>query len=118
MGGMGGGMAQGTMMRGGGSVGPGFVEVPRSVEVELEGGQRVSGEMELRPITVDTDLGQYYIMPDKIKMIRFLKPANDVAEDGDKNGGDGGGVGAKLVAGAASRNAGRGLHSTVQWARR
>jgi hypothetical protein len=49
-------------------------EVQRSAEVELEGGQRVSGEVSLRPLTIESDIGRYSIPPDKIKMIRFLKP--------------------------------------------
>ena len=91
MGGMGGqGAAPGMMMRGGGRLGPGFAEIRRSVQVEMEGGQRLKGHMDLRPIIVDCDLGQYSIAPDKIKMIRFLKPANDAGGigDGEAGGGD------------------------------
>ncbi len=47
----------------------------------MEGGHHLSGRIELQPLMVDTDLGRYSIMPDKIKMIRFLKPAKD--EEGD-----------------------------------
>ena len=52
--------------------------VQRSAEVEMEGGQILSGKIELRPIVVDGDLGQYVLTPGKIKMIRFLKPVDDV----------------------------------------
>ena len=77
-GGFGGGPgAQGIMMQGGGFAGHVFAEVRRSVQIEMEGGQRLSGRLDLRPIIVDGDLGQYSIAPDKIKMIRFLKPANE-----------------------------------------
>jgi hypothetical protein len=54
-------------------------EVQRSAEVELEGGQRVRGEISLRPLTIESDIGRYSIALDKIKMIRFLKPANQAA---------------------------------------
>jgi hypothetical protein len=93
MGGMGGGApgAPGMMMQGGGFVGNGFAEVRRSVQIEMEGGQRLSGKIDFRPVIVDGDLGRYVIMPEKIKMIRFLKPANDVEGDGDTEGGGGGG---------------------------
>jgi hypothetical protein len=94
MGGAGGGnapRAPGMMMQGGGFVGQGFTEVRRSVQIEMEGGQRLSGKIDLRPVIVDGDLGRYVIMPDKIKVIRFLKPANDVEGDGDGEGGGGDG---------------------------
>ena len=55
-----------------------LMAVQRSAEVEMEGGQILSGKIDLRPIVVDGDLGQFVLTPDKIKMIRFLKPANDV----------------------------------------
>ena len=74
MGGMGGQAAPGTMMQGGRFAGAGFTEVQRSAQVEMEGGQLLSGKIDLRPVIVDGDLGQYVIAPDKIKMIRFLKP--------------------------------------------
>ena len=53
-------------------------EIQRSAEVEMEGGQRLRGEIGLRPLTVESDLGRYSIPPDKIKMIRFLKPPDEV----------------------------------------
>ncbi len=75
MGGMGGqGMATGMMMQRGGFFGAGVTDVQRSVQVEMEGGQRLNGKIDFRPVLVDGDLGQYSIPPDKIKMIRFLKP--------------------------------------------
>jgi hypothetical protein len=92
MGGMGGGGGQGMpgmTMQGGGFVGPGFAEVRRFVQVEMEGGQRLSGKIDLRPVIVDGDLGRYVILPDKIKLIRFLKPANDVEGDVEEEGGAG-----------------------------
>ena len=89
-GGVGGqGMTPGMVMQRGGIVGPGFTEFQRSVQVEMEGGQRLSGRIDLRPLIVDGDLGQYFIAPDKIKMIRFLKPANEVEANGDGEGGGG-----------------------------
>src|SRR5262249_32481361 len=89
MGGMGGqGMA--GMMTGGRMMPSGPAEVQRTAQVEMEGGQRLSGHIDLRPLTLKSDLGQYAIMPDKIAMIRFLKPANEneagnAAEDAPPN---------------------------------
>ena len=63
-----------------------LVEIQRSAEVELEGGRRVSGDIMLKSLTVETDVGRYSIAPDKIKMIRFLKPpveAGAVKEEED-----------------------------------
>jgi hypothetical protein len=109
MGGMGGqGAAPGMMMRGGGRLGPGFAEVRRSVQVEMEGGQRLKGYMDLRPIIVDCDLGQYSIAPDKIKMIRFLKPANDADGIGD---GEAGGSDATVVVPVRLQNRGASLRA-------
>ena len=71
MGGMGG---QGM---GGGMIPSGPTEVRRTAQVEMEGEQRLSGQIDVRPLTVQGDLGQYAIRPDKIKMIRFLKPTNE-----------------------------------------
>jgi hypothetical protein len=85
-GGMGGGMGgQGTqamMMQGNRSARPFFTDVSRSAQVELEGGQSLSGKIELRPLVVDADLGQYVITPHKIKTIRFLKPIGELNPPG------------------------------------
>ncbi len=92
MGGMGGGAAPGAtrrIMQGGRLAGAGFTEVLRSARVEMEGGQLLTGKIDLRPVVVDGDLGQYAITPGKIKMIRFLKPVN--AAEKDRNGEAGGG---------------------------
>lgn len=83
MGGMGGGMggqgmAPGMMGQGGRFAGAGSIEVRRSAQVEMEGGQHLSGKIELRTVVVDGDLGRYLISPFKIKAIRFLKPADGV----------------------------------------
>jgi hypothetical protein len=109
MGGMGGqGAAPGMMMRGGGRLGPGFAEIRRSVQVEMEGGQRLKGHLDLRPIIVDCDLGQYSIAPDKIKMIRFLKPANDAGRIGDE---EAGGDDAKVVVPVRLQNRGASIRA-------
>jgi hypothetical protein len=110
MGGMGGqGMAPGMMMRGGvGVFGPGLAEVRRSVQVEMEGGQHLSGKLDLRPVIVDSDPGQYAITPDKIKMIRFLKPSNEVDGDGDEEGDRGDG---RVVVPARLRNQGAAIRA-------
>ena len=48
----------------------------------MEGGQKLEGTIQLRPILVNSDLGQYSIHPDKIKAIRFLRRLNaDNAEE-------------------------------------
>lgn len=79
LGGTGGqGMAPGMMMPGGRLAGVGFTEVQRFAQVEMEGGQHISGKIDLRSLVVNGDLGQYVISPDKIKMIRFLKPIDEV----------------------------------------
>ena len=78
VGGMGGqGMAAGMQGQGGRFGVAGVADVQRSAEVEMEGGQRLSGKIELRNLVVDGDLGRYLIAPYKIKAIRFLKPPND-----------------------------------------
>jgi hypothetical protein len=57
-------------------------ESQRSVQLEMEGGQKFEGTIQLRFILVDSDLGQYSIHPDKIKAIRFLRRLNvDNAEE-------------------------------------
>jgi hypothetical protein len=48
-------------------------ETQCSVQLEMEGGQKLEGTVQLRPILVDSDLGQYSIHPEKIKAIRFLR---------------------------------------------
>jgi hypothetical protein len=108
MGGMGGGMGGGNvarqpgmMMQGGRFAGAAFTEIRRSAKVEMEGGQLLSGTIDLRPVIVDTDLGQYVITPKKIKIIRFLKPAvegkpADEAE-GNNDAGAGGDAGDVVV---------------------
>jgi hypothetical protein len=86
---MGGGMMMGTRMM---PAGP--IEVRRNAQVEMEGGHRLSGWMDLRTFTVDADLGLYAIQPDKVKMIRFLKPA---AEEADQAAGERAGADARRV---------------------
>ena len=62
MGGMGGGMGgQGmaaAMMQGGRIGGVGVIELRRLAQVEMEGGHRLSGKIDLRTIVVDGDLGR------------------------------------------------------------
>ena len=88
-------MAPGTMIQGGRFAGAGVMEVRRSAQVEMEGGQRLSGKIDLRPVIVDGDVGQYLIAPHKIKMIRFLKPVEEVnpvnGPEGNNNVEGGGG---------------------------
>ncbi len=100
-GGMGGGMGGmgGMMMAATGN------EVRRAAQVELEGGRRISGHIDLGTVIVSNDLGQYSIMPDKIKVIRFLKPANE-AKGGPKEDEDNAGGGAGGAANAGQPGAG------------
>ncbi len=77
MGGMGGGMGRGGM----GMNGLSSSMIRRSVQVELEGGRRVSGRIDLGSLMIYGDLGQYAIQPDRIKMIRFLKPVTEPGND-------------------------------------
>jgi hypothetical protein len=105
-GGMGGGlggqaMAPGMMVQGGRLANAGVIELRRVAQVEMEGGQRLSGKIDLRALVVDGDLGRYLIAPAKIKAIRFLKPVDEpkpgnqpaANNDGDVNAGDEGVVG-------------------------
>jgi hypothetical protein len=89
-GGMGGQGTSGTIMQGGRISAGRFTELPRSAQVEMEGGKLLSGRIDLRPVVVDGDLGEYLIAPEKIKMIRFLKPMTDVkpgdAAESNNNG--------------------------------
>ncbi len=91
MGGMGGGnrgaVVGMVMQQGGGSVGPGFTEIVRTAQVEMEGGHHLCGKIDLRNVVVDGELGQYVIEPEKIKMIRFLKPANEAEGNVQGQGG-------------------------------
>lgn len=60
---------------GGGNIeGEGPIE--RKVRLEMEGGQKLEGTVYFQPLVVESDLGQYTIRPDKIKMIQFLRRAN------------------------------------------
>ncbi len=99
-GGIGGGGAPAMMRQGGRAVGAGVTEIQRSAKVEMEGGQLLTGKINLRPVIVDADLGQYVFAPGKIKMIRFLKPVNE-GKPGDEAGEAGGGEEAAVVPEAA-----------------
>jgi hypothetical protein len=57
--------------------------VRRSVQLEMEGGQNLVGTIVLWPLVVDSDLGEYSIHPDKIKMIRFLKRVDEDNVEGE-----------------------------------
>jgi hypothetical protein len=103
-GGMGGQGAPTTMAQSGRAAGARGTEVQRSAQVEMEGGQRLSGKIDVRPLIVDSDLGQYAIAPIKIKAIRFLKPADDV-KPGNEADEAGGGEQAAGVAEARQKRA-------------
>ncbi len=82
MGGMGGGMMQNQMGMMQDEMGMmqnqmGGNEVRRAARVELEGGRHLDCQIDLRNVMVNTDLGHYTLMPEKIKVIRFIKPANE-----------------------------------------
>lgn len=78
MGGAGGPMPSGVVMQGNRFAGAGTAGLQRSAQVDLEGGESMGGIIELRPLIVDSDLGKYVITPEKIKLVRFLKPVDDV----------------------------------------
>jgi hypothetical protein len=107
-GGMGGGMGMGMGGMGGMSMGGmmgGSYEVRRAVQVEMEGGQHLNGQIDIGAVIVLGDLGRYGIMPEKLKAIRFLKPepgARPAAEEPDE---------AEVGPGA---NGGRGLNGNPQ----
>jgi hypothetical protein len=94
-------MPPNLMMQGGRNFDAGFTEVQPLAQVEMEGGQTLSGKIEIRPVLVDTDVGQYVITADKIKMIRFLKPDYEAKPadeaEGNNNAQAGGGQEGVLV---------------------
>src|SRR5262245_40636969 len=49
----------------------------RTVQVEMDGGQGVSGQLRLDSVGVESDLGRYEIKPEKVKAIRLSKPADE-----------------------------------------
>lgn len=53
----------------------------RLTDVELEGGQRVTGEIDVPTLTVLGDAGRYAIEPARVKMIKFLKPETEPADE-------------------------------------
>jgi hypothetical protein len=92
MGGMGGGMQQGGMGMGGmgmgrmrGSmIGAPMRAVERTVQVEMEGGQKIEGKLMVDALSVDSDLGQYQIRPGQVKIVRLSKAG--AAAQPDMNG--------------------------------
>jgi hypothetical protein len=75
MGGMGGmGMGMGRMR----------TPVERTVQVEMEGGQKIEGRLLLEALSVDSDLGQYQIRPGQVKIVRLTK--SGAAAQPDMNG--------------------------------
>ena len=97
MGGMGGqAMTPGMMMQGGRVAGACFTEVHDPPRSKWRAANTSSGKIDLRPVVVDGDLGQYVITPYKIKTIRFLKPVDEVKpastrpEGNNNREGDGG----------------------------
>jgi hypothetical protein len=72
MGGMGGGM--------GGVQG----NPRRTVQVQMQGGKKIAGKMQLGQVFVIGDIGQYMIKPEFVKIIRFASKAKG-EEDADEN---------------------------------
>ena len=72
MGGMGGGMMGGGMMGG-----RQWLEQERIVKIEMVGGQNVSGKLHLGLVSVESDVGQYAINPERVKSIRLSRQVAD-----------------------------------------
>jgi hypothetical protein len=66
-------MGMGGMGGMGGMMMPNQNVVERLAVVEAEGGQKLTGKVQLPPITVTAELGQYEIRPQHVKEIRFSK---------------------------------------------
>ncbi len=84
MGGMGGGM--GGMGGGMGGMGGAIGEVQgnfprRTVQVQIQGGKKVAGKMQLGQVLVAGDCGQYMIKPEFVKIIRFASKAKGEGEE-------------------------------------
>jgi hypothetical protein len=79
MGGRGGGMGGGMGGMGGGMGGFQEASPRRTVQVEIEGGKKLSGKMQLGQVFVKGDLGQYMIRPEFVKIIHFIP--EDKGED-------------------------------------
>jgi hypothetical protein len=47
--------------------------VERIVEVEMDGGQKLSGKVQLGPVFVGTDVGQYQLKPEQVRTIRLTR---------------------------------------------
>ncbi len=69
MGGIGGGMGgvQGNFPR-------------RTVQVQIQGGKKIAGKMQLGYVAVEGDFGQYVIKPEFVKIIRFASKAKAKAK--------------------------------------
>jgi hypothetical protein len=76
MGGMGGGM---------GMVNPSAV--PRGAVIETNSGQKLTGKVQLEPVMVTSDIGQYQIKPLHVKAIRFSKEPETVKGPQEANQG-------------------------------
>ena len=55
-------------------------EEQRTVEIEVIGGDRLSGPLRLGPIVIECTLGRYAIKPGKIQMIRFDPDAEAIPD--------------------------------------
>ena len=72
----------------------------------MDGGQRLTGKIDLRSVVVDGDLGRYLIVPSKIKVIRFLKPVDEkpTNEPAVNNNGDADAGGEAIVVQGGRQN--------------
>jgi hypothetical protein len=80
-----GGMGMGGMGMGGMGMG-GFQTrtVERAVQVEMEGGQKLSGKLQLDSVTVDTDVGQYQVKPERVKILRLSRGSAKSEDEGNQ----------------------------------
>ena len=116
MGGMGGGMAQGGMGMGGRGMGMGMGRMGmrgsqmrtalRTVQIELIGGQKIQGKLELDPVIVASEMGEYQIKPDRVKLVR-LEPRPGKETEPFING-------SKAIVGAVLTTTGQEIKGKVQ----
>ena len=55
----------------------------RTVQVQIQGGKKVTGKLQLGHVIVAGELGQYMIKPEFVKIIRFAPKAKDKGEEAE-----------------------------------
>ncbi len=85
---------QGMGMMGGGMGGMGGMggvqsKFPRrTVQVQIQGGKKIAGKLQLGYVAVAGDFGQYVIKPEFVKIIRFASKAKDKGKGEDEGAED------------------------------